>query len=131
MRTKEKKEETPLHELSIALCSDNSARIFQNQIDMFQSLIPFLSNQLGFEVKNYKPYSVDSLIEDIKRYLFFKYDNMISGVRCEPSDAEKELYSCMHRYIINNIANRDTSSVGIGVIGKETDKFIIKKNVFL
>lgn len=130
MRTKEKKEETPLHELSIALCSDNSARIFQNQIDMFQSLIPFLSNQLGFEVKNYKPYSVDSLIEDIKRYLFFKYDNMISGVRSEPSDAEKELYSCMHRYIINNIANRDTSSVGIGVIGKETDKFIIKKMSF-
>jgi len=67
MRTKEKKEETPLHELSIALCSDNSARIFQNQIDMFQSLIPFLSNQLGFEVKNYKPYSVDSLIEDMDK----------------------------------------------------------------
>ena len=127
MRIKKKIEETPLHELCIALCSDDHAKIFQNQIDMFQSLIPFLSNQLGFELKNYKPYNVDALIEDIKRYLFFKYDNMISGIKKEPGDTEKELYSSMHRYIINNIANRDTATVNRDSGENNVNKFVIKK----
>ncbi|MBQ6026430.1 MAG: hypothetical protein IJL20_12555 [Lachnospiraceae bacterium] len=131
MRIKKKREETPLHELCNALCSDESAKIFRNQIDMFQTLIPFLSDQLTYGVKNYKPYNVDSLIEDIKRFLLLKYENMITGIRKDPEDNERNLYSCMHRYIINNIANRDTTRSNIYEKNKRSeDKYSIREMSF-
>ena len=71
---------------------------------MYQLIIPFISDQLTSFSSQYAPASVDDLISDIRRYIVFMYEN--PGHNAEK--AEESAFSTMHRYIYDNIANRDS-----------------------
>ena len=105
---KKKDHDTPLHKLCLALCSEKTSKFFENQVVMYQFIVPFISNQFSFISGNYQPASIDELIGDIKKYLFFMYESMLTGDKKEPDPSEKEMFSNMHRFIYNNAANRDS-----------------------
>ena len=105
MTNKQKKVSvTPLHALSTAVCKPGAPRLFHNQVVMYQLLIPFVCDQLNTFSTDYAPLTVDELITDIRRYLVFMYRN--PGGRISQNDAT--VFSCMHRYIYDNLANRDS-----------------------
>lgn len=95
---------TPLSALCRAVCRQNESRLFQNQVVMYQLLIPFVSNQLISFSNNYAPETVDDLISDIRRYLVYMYKTPGNAYDSEESDT----FKVMHRYIYDNIANHDS-----------------------
>ncbi len=67
-------------------------------------LIPFMSDQLISFSNSYAPVSVDDLVSDIRRYLIHMYEHPGGN----PESDEAKRFPAMHRYIYDNLANRDS-----------------------
>jgi len=95
--------QTPLRNLCYALCRQSDARLFVNQLAMYQLLIPFISDNLQISHKEYAPVSVDELIMDIRRYLVYMYKHPSKDVKT----GEADTFRAMHLYIYCNLANSE------------------------